>query len=125
MAIHYSKRQPDGSVEYYDSKEEMESANNTLMSWSQAIRHVVGVLAFDFNPLLAALGFFVGGALCLWLMSDVQLLAKWVRFIAVFLGATISGYILGRLGNVFFMSIAAFLVISAAFGGGYLLWRML
>lgn len=29
MAIHYSKRQPDGSVEYYDSKEEMESANNT------------------------------------------------------------------------------------------------
>lgn len=125
MAIRYSKRQPDGSVEHYDSKEEMESANSTPMSWPQAIRHVTGVLASDFNPLLAALGFFVGGALCLWLMSDVQILAKWARFFAVLLGATTSSYILGRLGNVFFMLIATFLVISVAFGGGYLLWKLL
>lgn len=125
MATRYSKRHPDGSVEYYDSKEEMESANGPPMSWPQVMRHIVGVLASDFNPLWAILGFFVSGVLCFWLISDVQILAKWVRFIAVLLSATAGSYILGRLGNVFFMLIIAFTGVAAAFGVGYLLWKAL
>ena len=125
MATHYSKRQPDSTVEYYDSKAEMEASNSGPTSWHEAIRHILGTLASSFNPILAVIGFFIGGGLCIWLVSRYQAIETWIRFVSVISGSILMGFICGKFGNIFIMVAASLFGAAVVAGGGFLVWQLL
>ena len=120
MATHYSKRQPDGTVEYFDSKAEMEASNSGSTSWLEVVQHVLGVVASSFNPILAVIGFFIGGALCIWLASRYQAIETWIKFVSVISGSVLTGFISGKFGNIFIMIAAT--LFGAAVVAGEVFW---
>jgi hypothetical protein len=125
MAIRYSRRQPDGTVEHYDSKEEMEARNSDQSSWIELTRDILAAIAFSFNPVLAAAGFFIGGALCIRLASRYQAIETWIRFVSVIFGSLLIGYISGKFGNILIMVVATLLGVAILAGGGLFVWQLL
>lgn len=120
MATRYSKRQTDGSVEYYDSREEMDAANP-----SASYGEILKTISSSFNPILAFWGFVIAGAAALWFASSLSEWPTWARFTGVLCAATIGGFISGKFGNALFMLAAALIAVGVVFGLGYAVWHLL
>jgi prolipoprotein diacylglyceryltransferase len=120
MATRYSKRQHDGTVEYYDSRAELEAANPPV-----SMGNVVKGFAGAFNPLFAVIGFLVGGIVALWWVAQMDTWPTWIRFGSVVAAATVVGYLAGKIGNALFMLAVALTGASIVGGIGYLIWRAL
>jgi len=120
MAIRYSQRQLDGSIEYYDSREEMEAANPTS-TWGEILLMIAG----DFNPLLAFWGFIVGVIASVMFFSQFELWETWVRFSGVIITSIIVSYISGRIGNIIFIFGIISIIATVIFFAGKLVWNNL
>jgi len=120
MATRYSKRQIDGSVEHYDSREEME-ARNPSTSGSE----IFEIIATSFNPFLAIVGFIIVGIAALWFASSIGSWPTWLRFIGVLCAAVIGGYVFGKLGNALLMLAIALIGIGIVYVIGTFVWQAL
>ena len=120
MATRYSKRQIDGSVEYYDTRGEMEAANPSA-SYGKILR----IICSSFNPFLAFAGFIVVGAAALWFVSGLQQWPTWARFAGVIFAASLGGATFGKVGNALLMLAALLLGAGVVFGVGYAVWHLL
>ena len=103
----------------------MASKNSPPTTWAGVVKHVAGTLASDFNPILAIVGFLVGGVICFWFLADVESIEKWIRFALVLLSAGLGGYVLGRLGNALMILVVTLACVCVLLGVGYFVWRHL
>ena len=122
MGTRYSKRQADGTVEYYDSREEMEKSNQ---SSETSFRDILIIISSQFNPLLAFFGFLIGGSSTLWLLSNIDTWPTWIRFLTVLASASAIGYITGKIGNALFFLVIAISFIAVIGGLGAFVWHLL
>jgi hypothetical protein len=122
MGTRYSKRQADGTVEYYDSREEMEKANQRS---EISFRDILIIISGQFNPLLAFFGFLIGGSSSLWFLSSIDTWPTWIRFLTVLASASATGYITGKIGNALFFLVIAISVIAVICGFSALVWHLL
>lgn len=120
MATRFSKRQIDGSIEHYDSREAMEVANPSV-SYGEIFK----VISTSFNPFLALAGFIIVGAAALWFASSFGEWPTWIRFTGVLCAATIGGFVSGKFGNALLMLAAVLIGSGIAFGLGYAVWHLL
>lgn len=120
MTTRYSKRQANGVVEYYDSREEMDAANPAT-SYGDTLR----VIASSFNPFLALAGFFVAGTVALWFASGITVWPAWARFTGVLCIALSGGFLFGKFGNALLMLAAVIIGGGIIFCLGYMAWHVL
>ena len=102
-----------------DDASSSQSENYTLIKPSH---HVIGVLASDFNPVLATIGFFIGGALCFWIAINHQEIDTWIRFPFVIAGAGAGSYLIGRFGNAILLLTALIFGVGVITALGYMIW---
>lgn len=120
MGTRYSKKQFDGSVEYYDSREEMEAANPTA-----SVKEILADVSRSFNPLFAIVGFVVGGIAALLSFLYLGEWPTWAKFISVFAAASATGYIAGKIGNILFLLFLVTIFVGIFVGVGALIWHLL
>lgn len=120
MATRYSKRQIDGSVEYYNSRDEMEAANP-----SASYGEILKIISSSFNPFLAFAGFVITGVAALWFASHIGESPTWVRFIAVLCVALIGGFLSGKFGNALLLLAVLLIGAGIAYSLGYAVWHLL
>jgi hypothetical protein len=84
--------------------------------------HIMGVLVSDFNPVLATIGFFIGGALCFWIATYHQEIDTWIRFPFVIAGAGAGSYLIGRFGNAMLLLTGLIFVVGVITVLGYMIW---
>lgn len=123
MATKYSRRQVDGSVEYYDSREEMLAANPSG-SFGETL---IGISRI-FNPFLAAYGFMAAGVLAVLVLAFSEYFGSWptwAKFTAALAVAIVCGYLSGKFGHLIIMVSAALFVVGAVVGAGSLAWYLL
>jgi hypothetical protein len=113
MAVRYSRRTSDGTLEYHDSRESLHVAQEQESQESTRI-------------LFGLLGLIVGGVLSYVAMLEVGAeWPKWMRFTLVVLGAICGATLLAKLALI--LSFVVRFFISAAFltGIGWLIWLAL
>ena len=123
MATKYSKRQFDGTIEYYDSREEMEAANPQVST-----RQLISELSKSFNPLFAVLGFVASGIFAVFALAffnEFSDLATWIKFCTAVSIAVLVGYISGKFGNAIFMLTIALVILGLVGGLVALVWHLL
>lgn len=120
MATRYSQSQSDGSIEYYDSREEMENANPT-----STLSETLLIITSSFNPLFAFWGGVIGVIASVMFFSQFELWETWVRFSSVIVSSIIIGYISGRIGNLFFILGFVSIICIVIYYIGKLIWYSL
>ena len=122
MATRYSKRKDYDTVEYYDTREEMEAANPQTGLLESAKIIFEGVVS-SFNPLFAFLAFIISLIVFTRMASQFHDIPVVIKFISVLGISTMMAYIAGKLGNAIVLVIVALLIISAIIGIGSLVWQ--
>jgi hypothetical protein len=100
-------------------------SHNEKYSNIKVIRHITGVLVTDFNPALATIGFFIGGAFCFWVATNLPEVETWIRFPFVIAGAGIASYLIGKFGNALLIFAALLFCVGVIAAMSYLIWGSL
>ena len=112
MARRFSRRRADGVVEYSDSLDELEAS--AVREEEQALRRTFRVIGL----LLGAAGTY---ALVKRYGPDSP---KFIRFIAVLLGACSGAFVFARLAVALHMMLSVAIAVAVLGGIGYLVWKM-
>lgn len=110
MTIRYSRRAPDGTTEYHDSKDTLIEASCREDSENRA-----GVFGF--------IGLLLGGMLTYSAFHKLGVdLPKWLRFSGVIIGAGLSGFILAKLADFIWALFWMLVLLGIIYGIGALIW---
>lgn len=98
MATRYSKRQYDGTLQHYDTLEEMHAAN-PKESTAKVAKEIIHNISSCFNPLFAFWGFLITLVICTFVGAQFNDVAKGIKILFALGASFVVAYLAGKFGN--------------------------
>ena len=111
MATRYSKRKADGTVEYYDTQEELQAANPPTTT-IEALKAFTHGFSSSFNPFFAFWAFVIAIIVSIYVGAQYPEIAKTVKIVLSLTASSIVAYVTGKFGNFALLVTVALMAIG-------------